>query len=136
LFLSQNTEEDMRAELGLKSAAAVDVQRTLYDAGEGCVALPGAFGYGMTNAGSTVLVASNMGTIARTAHNVHPGRYYTFSTQTEETTGVTEIIWLDNNWGDKTSQTATKLVLFFGKDGRILMTVRGDNISAPVTWTN
>ncbi|EOB9834028.1 shikimate transporter, partial [Escherichia coli] len=74
--------------------------------------------------------------VARTAHNVHPGRYYTFSTQTEETTGITEIIWLDNGWGDKTSQTATKLVLFFGKDGRILMTVRGDNISAPVTWTN
>ncbi|MFB62187.1 shikimate transporter, partial [Escherichia coli] len=75
-------------------------------------------------------------TVARTAHNVHPGRYYTFSTQTEETTGITEIIWLDNGRADKTSQTATKLVLFFGKDGRILMTVRGDNISAPVTWTN
>ncbi|HAW3202137.1 TPA: hypothetical protein JLS11_005122, partial [Escherichia coli] len=60
----------------------------------------------------------------------------TFSTQTEKTTGITEIIWLDNGWDDKTSQTATKLVLFFGKDGRILMTVRGDNLSAPVTWTN
>ncbi|HBA5964244.1 TPA: shikimate transporter, partial [Escherichia coli] len=86
--------------------------------------------------GSTAIIASDMATVARTAHNLHPGRYYTFSTQTEETTGITEIIWLDNGWGDKTSQTATKLVLFFGKDGRILMTVRGDNISAPVTWAN
>ncbi|HDT6121925.1 TPA: prophage tail fiber N-terminal domain-containing protein [Escherichia coli] len=135
-LLAQATVEAMRNELELKSAAVKDIQTDLYDSTEGRVALPGAFGYGMTNPGSTAIIASDMFTVARTAHNVHPGRYYTFSTQTEETTGITEIIWLDNGWGDKTSQTATKLVLFFGKDGRILMTVRGDNISAPVTWTN
>ncbi|ECT4058884.1 shikimate transporter [Salmonella enterica subsp. enterica serovar Kaapstad] len=135
-LLAQATVEAMRNELELKSAAAMDAQQWLYDGTEGRIALPGAFGYGMTNPGSTTIIASDMFTVARTAHNVHPGRYYTFSTQTEETTGITEIIWLDNGWGDKTSQTATKLVLFFGKDGRILMTVRGDNISAPVTWTN
>lgn len=135
-LLAQTTVEAMRNELELKSAAAMDAQQWLYDGTEGRIALPGAFGYGMTNPGSTAIIASDMFTVARTAHNVHPGRYYTFSTQTEETTGITEIIWLDNGWGDKTSRTATKLVLFFGKDGRILMTVRGDNISAPVTWTN
>ncbi|ENB7787039.1 hypothetical protein ABIS61_004907, partial [Escherichia coli] len=135
-LLAQATVEAMRNELELKSAAVKDIQTDLYDSSEGRVALPGAFGYGMTNPGSTAIIASDMFDVARTAHNVHPGRYYTFSTQTEETTGITEIIWLDNGWGDKTSQTATKLVLFFGKDGRILMTVRGDNISAPATWTN
>ncbi|EGF5359634.1 prophage tail fiber N-terminal domain-containing protein [Escherichia coli] len=135
-LLAQATVEAMRNELELKSAAVRDIQTNLYDSSEGRVALPGAFGYGMMNPGGTAIIASDMFTVARAAHNVHPGRYYTFSTQTEETTGITEIIWLDNGWGDKTSQTATKLVLFFGKDGRILMTVRGDNISAPVTWTN
>ncbi|MGL9581272.1 prophage tail fiber N-terminal domain-containing protein [Escherichia coli] len=135
-LLAQATVETMRNELELKSAAVRDIQTDLYDSSEGRVALPGAFGYGMTDAGARSIIASDMATVARTAHNVHPGRYYTFSMQTEETTGITEIIWLDNGWGDKTSQTATKLVLFFGKDGRILMTVRGDNISAPVTWTN
>ncbi|ENG9096172.1 prophage tail fiber N-terminal domain-containing protein [Escherichia coli] len=135
-LLAQATVEAMRNELELKSAAVKDIQTDLYDSTEGRVALPGAFGYGMTDAGARSIIASDMATVARTAHNLHPGRYYTFSTQTEETTGITEIIWLDNGWGDKTSQTATKLVLFFGKDGRILMTVRGDNISAPVTWTN
>ncbi|MED9442357.1 prophage tail fiber N-terminal domain-containing protein [Escherichia coli] len=135
-LLAQATVEAMRTELELKSAAVKDIQTGLYDSTEGRVALPGAFGYGMTDAGARSIIASDMVTVARTAHNLHPGRYYTFSTQTEETTGITEIIWLDNGWGDKTSQTATKLVLFFGKDGRILMTVRGDNISAPVTWTN
>ncbi|ERB16499.1 prophage tail fiber N-terminal domain-containing protein [Escherichia coli] len=135
-LLAQATVEAMRNELELKSAAVRDIQTDLYDNSEGRVALPGAYGYGMTDAGSTAIIASDMATVAKTAHNLHPGRYYTFSTQTEETTGITEIIWLDNGWDDKTSQTATKLVLFFGKDGRILMTVRGDNISAPVTWTN
>ncbi|MBE9711219.1 prophage tail fiber N-terminal domain-containing protein [Escherichia coli] len=135
-LLAQATVETMRNELELKSAAVRDIQTDLYDSSEGRVALPGAFGYGMTDAGARSIIASDMATVARTAHNLHPGRYYTFSTQTEETTGITEIIWLDNGWDDKTSQTATKLVLFFGKDGRILMTVRGDNISAPVTWTN
>ncbi|WP_334645144.1 prophage tail fiber N-terminal domain-containing protein [Escherichia marmotae] len=135
-LLAQATVEAMRNELELKSAAVKDIQTDLYDSTVDRVALPGAFGYGMTNPGSTAIIASDMATVARTAHNLHPGRYYTFSTQTEETTGITEIIWLDNSWGDKTSQTVTKLVLFFGKDGRILMTVRGDNISAPVTWTN
>nr|WP_321160213.1 prophage tail fiber N-terminal domain-containing protein [Escherichia coli] len=135
-LLAQATVEAMRNELELKSAAVKDIQTDLYDSSEGRIALPGAFGYGMTDAGARSIIASDMFDVARTAHNVHPGRYYTFSTQTEETTGITEIIWLDNGWGDKTSQTATKLVLFFGKDGRILMTVRGDNISAPVTWTN
>ncbi|MEB5813920.1 prophage tail fiber N-terminal domain-containing protein, partial [Escherichia coli] len=135
-LLAQATVETMRNELELKSAAIRDIQTDIYDSTEGRVALSGAFGYGMTDAGARSIIASDMATVARTAHNVHPGRYYTFSTQTEETTGITEIIWLDNGWDDKTSQTATKLVLFFGKDGRILMTVRGDNISAPVTWTN
>ncbi|HFK4556557.1 TPA: prophage tail fiber N-terminal domain-containing protein [Escherichia coli] len=135
-LLAQATVEAMRNELELKSAAVKDIQTDLYDSTEGRVALPGAFGYGMTDAGARSIIASDMATVARTAHNLHPGRYYTFATRTEEITGITEIIWLDNGGGDKTSQTATKLVLFFGKDGRILMTVRGDNISAPVTWTN
>ncbi|MGT5151886.1 prophage tail fiber N-terminal domain-containing protein [Escherichia coli] len=135
-LLAQATVEAMRTELELKSAAVKDIQTDLYDSTEGRVALPGAFGYGMTDAGASSIIARDMATIAKSAHNLHPGRYYTFSTQTEETTGITEIIWLDNGWDDKTSQTATKLVLFFGKDGRILMTVRGDNLSAPVTWTN
>ncbi|MCA7508017.1 prophage tail fiber N-terminal domain-containing protein, partial [Escherichia coli] len=135
-LLAQTTADSMRNELELKSAATRDVQQWLYDDTEGCVALPGAYGYGMTKSGGDSIVASDMTTVARATHNKRPGRYYTFSTQTEETTGITEIIWLDNGWDDKTSQTATKLVLFFGKDGRILMTIRGNDIYAPVTWTN
>ncbi|HEA6379904.1 TPA: prophage tail fiber N-terminal domain-containing protein, partial [Escherichia coli] len=86
-LLAQATVETMRNELELKSAAVRDIQTDLYDSSEGRVALPGAFGYGMTDAGARSIIASDMATVARTAHNLHPGRYYTFSTQTEETTG-------------------------------------------------
>ncbi|MEQ4894501.1 hypothetical protein ABN134_24095, partial [Escherichia coli] len=49
-------------------------------------------------------------------------------------TGVVEFIWLDNWQNDKTSQTATKLILFYGRDGRILSSVRGSDYGAPVVW--
>ncbi|ELL9307767.1 prophage tail fiber N-terminal domain-containing protein [Escherichia coli] len=45
-LLAQSTVEAMRNELGLKSAAVRDIQTDIYDRTEGCVALPGAFGYG------------------------------------------------------------------------------------------
>ncbi|AII27621.1 tail fiber protein [Escherichia phage Av-05] len=114
--------------------APTKVQGWLYDSAPGVAALPGAFGYGMTDPGAISLIANSLGDVARSAHNLHPGRYYTFTTRSEEMTGITEIIWLDNGWGNKTSQTATKLVLFFGKDGRMKYTIRGDNLSDPAVW--
>lgn len=135
-LLAQDTAEAMRNELEFKSSAMRDVQTSLYDNTEGRVALPGANGYGMTNASGTAIIAGDMVSVAQAAHNLHPGRYYTFYSGKEETTGITEIIWLDNAWGDKTSHSAIKLVLFFGKDGRILATIRGGDRYAPVVWTD
>ncbi|EGW8417499.1 shikimate transporter [Salmonella enterica] len=135
-LLAQETAEAMRKALEFKSAAMRDVQTSLYDNTEGRVALPGANGYGMTNASGTAIIAGDMVSVAQAAHNLHPGRYYTFYSGKEETTGITEIIWLDNAWGDKTSHSAIKLVLFFGKDGRILATIRGGDRYAPVVWTD
>ncbi|HDN1276403.1 TPA: prophage tail fiber N-terminal domain-containing protein [Escherichia coli] len=45
-LLAQTTADSMRNELELKSAATMDVQTDIYNRTEGCVALPGAFGYG------------------------------------------------------------------------------------------
>ncbi|ENW9041723.1 phage tail protein, partial [Escherichia coli] len=59
-LLAQATVEAMRNELELKSAAVKDIQTNLYDSSEGRIALPGAFGYGMTNPGSTAIIASDM----------------------------------------------------------------------------
>ncbi|MBC0480295.1 prophage tail fiber N-terminal domain-containing protein, partial [Escherichia coli] len=62
-LLAQATVEAMRNELELKSAAVKDIQTDLYDNSEGRVALPGAFGYGMTKSGGDSIVASDMTTV-------------------------------------------------------------------------
>ncbi|EFJ0451166.1 TPA: phage tail protein [Escherichia coli] len=135
-LLALDTTEAMRTELELKAAATMEPQSDIHDRTRGRLALPGAFGYGMTEHEGVVLGITNLDELALICMNTGPGRYYTSSMSSGDLTGVVEFIWLDNWQNDKTSQTATKLVLFFGKDGRILMTVRGEDISAPVTWTN
>lgn len=42
----QNAQQESRYNLGLKDAATMDVQSSIYDRTEGRVAMPGAFGYG------------------------------------------------------------------------------------------
>ncbi|HCY2737341.1 TPA: prophage tail fiber N-terminal domain-containing protein [Escherichia coli] len=42
----EDAQQESRDNLGLKSAATMDVQTDIYNRTEGCVALPGAFGYG------------------------------------------------------------------------------------------
>ncbi|WP_244579904.1 phage tail-collar fiber domain-containing protein [Escherichia coli] len=42
----KEAQQESRDNLGLKSAATMDVQTDIYNRTEGCVALPGAFGYG------------------------------------------------------------------------------------------
>ncbi|EIU0414960.1 phage tail protein [Escherichia coli] len=42
----KEAQQESRDNLGLKTAATMDVQTDIYNRTEGCVALPGAFGYG------------------------------------------------------------------------------------------
>ncbi|HIB0838044.1 TPA: phage tail protein, partial [Escherichia coli] len=42
----EDAQRESRDNLGLKTAATMDVQTDIYNRTEGCVALPGAFGYG------------------------------------------------------------------------------------------
>ncbi len=124
----------MRTELELKAAATMEPQSDIRDRTPGRLALPGAFGYGMTEHEGMVLGITNLDELALICMNTGPGRYYTSSMPSGDLTGVVEFIWLDNWQNDKTSQTATKLILFYGRDGRILSSVRGSDYGAPVVW--
>ncbi|EGZ5694569.1 phage tail protein [Salmonella enterica] len=42
----EGAQQESRDNLGLKNAAIYDVQKSIYDRTEGCLAMPGAFGYG------------------------------------------------------------------------------------------
>ncbi|HAJ5474146.1 TPA: hypothetical protein HMV44_11155 [Escherichia coli] len=133
-LLAQDTPEAMRTELELKAAATMEPQSNIRDRTPGRLALPGAFGYGMTDHEGMVLGITNLDELALICMNTEPGRYYTSSMSSGDLTGVVEFIWLDNWQNDKTSQTATKLILFYGRDGRILSSVRGSDYGAPVVW--
>ncbi len=133
-LLALDTPEAMRTELELKAAATMEPQSNIRDRTPGRLALPGAFGYGMTEHEGMVLGITNLDELALICMNTGPGRYYTSSMSSGDLTGVVEFIWLDNWQNDKTSQTATKLILFYGRDGRILSCVRGTDYGAPVVW--
>ncbi|UMR90524.1 phage tail protein [Escherichia coli] len=133
-LLALDTPEAMRTELELKAAATMESQSNIRDRTPGRLALPGAFGYGMTEHEGMVLGITNLDELALICMNTEPGRYYTLSMSSGDLTGVVEFIWLDNWQNDKTSQTATKLILFYGRDGRILSSVRGSDYGAPVVW--
>lgn len=109
-------------------------QSNIYDTSEGVVAIPGCLGYGMTLNGGLSLSLISIDEIALQVNQLEPGRYYATIGTNDDHNGVFEIIWLDNWKNDKTKETATKLVLFFGSDGSIRSTVRGSDASAPVSW--
>ncbi|ALP46933.1 side tail fiber [Escherichia phage SerU-LTIIb] len=75
-LLAQSTVEAMRNELGLKSAAVRDIQTDIYDRTEGCVALPGAFGYGAYPAQRKEFDKyATSATFASWVQTTPPGRY-------------------------------------------------------------
>ncbi|MEQ4894743.1 tail fiber protein, partial [Escherichia coli] len=78
-LLALDTPEAMRTELELKAAATMEPQSNIRDRTPGRLALPGAFGYGMTDHEGMVLGITNLDELALICMNTEPGRYYTSS---------------------------------------------------------
>ncbi|EQA7510933.1 prophage tail fiber N-terminal domain-containing protein [Escherichia coli] len=71
-------QQESRDNLGVKSAALLDVQSNIYDRTAGCLALPGAFGYGHVFSSSEVVYFSAQNGPAeflKWVFEVTPGRY-------------------------------------------------------------
>ncbi|MDM4965363.1 prophage tail fiber N-terminal domain-containing protein [Escherichia coli] len=74
----EDAQQESRDNLGLKSAALLDVQSDIYDRTAGCLALPGAFGYGHVFSSSEVVYFSAQNGPAeflKWVFEVTPGRY-------------------------------------------------------------
>ncbi|MED9130129.1 prophage tail fiber N-terminal domain-containing protein [Escherichia marmotae] len=74
----EDAQQESRDNLGLKSAALLDVQSNIYDRTAGCLALPGAFGYGHVFSLSEVVYFSAKNGPAeflKWVFEVTPGRY-------------------------------------------------------------
>ncbi|MCD4233431.1 prophage tail fiber N-terminal domain-containing protein [Escherichia coli] len=77
-LLALDTPEAMRTELELKAAATMEAQSDIYDRTAGCLALPGAFGYGHLFSSSEVVYFSAQNGPAeflKWVFEVTPGRY-------------------------------------------------------------
>ncbi|EJS5581560.1 prophage tail fiber N-terminal domain-containing protein [Escherichia coli] len=77
-LLALDTPEAMRTELELKAAATMEAQSNIYDRTAGCLALPGAFGYGHVFSSSEVVYFSAQNGPAeflKWVFEVTPGRY-------------------------------------------------------------
>ncbi|MFV2219362.1 prophage tail fiber N-terminal domain-containing protein [Escherichia coli] len=77
-LLALDTPEAMRTELELKAAATMEAQCDIYDRTAGCLALPGAFGYGHVFSSSEVVYFSAQNGPAeflKWVFEVTPGRY-------------------------------------------------------------
>ncbi|HAW7892232.1 TPA: hypothetical protein JLM80_003971 [Escherichia coli] len=74
----EEAQQESRDNLGLKGAALLDVQSDIYDRTAGCLALPGAFGYGHVFSSSEVVYFSAKNGPAeflKWVFEVTPGRY-------------------------------------------------------------
>ncbi|EJD2047722.1 phage tail protein [Escherichia coli] len=74
----EEAQQESRDNLGVKSAALLDVQSNIYDRTAGCLALPGAFGYGHVFSSSEVVYFSAQNGPAeflKWVFEVPPGRY-------------------------------------------------------------
>ncbi|MCD4124534.1 phage tail protein [Escherichia coli] len=74
----EEAQQESRDNLGVKSAALLDVQSNIYDRTAGCLALPGAFGYGHVFSSSEVVYFSAQNGPAeflKWVFEVTPGRY-------------------------------------------------------------
>ncbi|EFN9664733.1 hypothetical protein D3G64_24135 [Escherichia coli] len=74
----EEAQQESRDNLGLKDAALLDVQSDIYDRTTGCLALPGAFGYGHLFSPSEVVnfsATSGPAEFIKWVFTVTPGRY-------------------------------------------------------------
>ncbi|UUF63200.1 prophage tail fiber N-terminal domain-containing protein [Escherichia coli] len=110
-LLALDTPEAMRTELELKAAATMEAQSDIYDRTAGCLALPGAFGYGHVFSSSEVVYFS--------AQN-GPAEFlkWVFEIQGVLFKGTVEIIWPEPQANPNPVYVA-KIIIFYGINGHI-----------------
>ncbi|MDD8651826.1 prophage tail fiber N-terminal domain-containing protein, partial [Escherichia coli] len=119
----EDAQRESRDNLGLKSAATMDVQTGIYDRTEGRLAIPGMFGFGKIFSSSDRTEFKSGTDFLRWVKTAKPGRYAVFSDTNVvvpgiQTNGVIEIIWPQ----PKTSpndEYAHKIIIYYGVNGHI-----------------
>lgn len=119
----KEAQQESRDNLGLKTAATMDVQTDLYDRTEGRLAIPGMFGFGKVFSSGDRTEFKTEADFLRWVKTAKPGRYTVFADTNVvvpgiQTNGVIEIIWPQ----PKTSpndEYAYKIIIYYGVNGHI-----------------
>lgn len=139
----KEAQQESRDNLGLKSAATMDVQTDIYNRTEGCVALPGAFGYGAypTQCKEFDKYATSA-TFASWVQTTPPGRYLVLQYGGQYSKDIIEGVVFTGEVEIKMLETAThenqnrrdKFVIFNGVNQDVYCCeVRAD--STNIRWT-
>nr|WP_244591862.1 phage tail protein [Escherichia coli] len=119
----KEAQQESRDNLGLKTAATMDVQTDLYDRAEGRLAIPGMFGFGKVFSSDDRTEFKTEVDFLRWVKMAKPGRYAVYADtkaviQGVLFSGVVEIIWpTPNNY--PTDDKAYKVIIFYGINGHI-----------------
>ncbi|MDD8655388.1 phage tail protein, partial [Escherichia coli] len=119
----KEAQQESRDNLGLKTAATMDVQTDLYDRTEGRLAIPGMFGFGKVFSSGDRTEFKTEVDFLRWVKTAKTGRYTVFADTNVvvpgiQTNGVIEIIWPQ----PKTSpndEYAHKIIIYYGVNGHI-----------------
>ncbi|MBC9399551.1 phage tail protein [Escherichia coli] len=126
----EDAQRESRDNLGLKSAATMDVQTDIYDRTEGRLAIPGAFGYGAIFRSSESFSSGNGPTeFLEWVKNTNPGQYavtqygsvnrYNPIIKGVVFTGIVDIKIPDTVASNASPDNKGKVVTFYGVNGEI-----------------
>ncbi|HCN6454255.1 TPA: prophage tail fiber N-terminal domain-containing protein [Escherichia coli] len=126
----EDAQRESRDNLGLKSAATMDVQTDIYDRTEGRLAIPGAFGYGAIFRSSKSFSSENGPTeFLEWVKNTNPGQYavtqygsvnrYNPIIKGVVFTGIVDIKIPDTVASNASPDNKGKVVTFYGVNGEI-----------------
>ena len=129
----EEAQQESRDNLGLKSAATMDVQTDIYDRTEGRLAIPGAFGYGAIFRSSKSFSSGNGPTeFVEWVKSTNPGRYAVVQyggvnwhnpiIKGVVFTGIVDIKIPDTVASNASPDSRTKVVTFYGVNGEVYHT--------------
>ncbi|HIB7368164.1 TPA: phage tail protein [Escherichia coli] len=135
----KEAQQESRDNLGLKTAATMDVQTDLYDRTEGRLAIPGMFGFGKVFSSGDRTEFKTEADFLRWVKTAKPGRYTVFADTNVvvpgiQTNGVIEIIWPQPK--SSTDDRAYKAVIYYGVNGQIYYNRYVGSHGYLVDWEN
>ncbi|HBA9708794.1 TPA: phage tail protein, partial [Escherichia coli] len=122
----EEAQQASRDNLGLKSAATMEPQSDIHDRTEGCLAIPGAFGFGHIFTPSELIRFKTEADFLEWVRNATPGEYYVEGANSMSSIlsgvvflGIISIRFLEANRVPQDPRYTQKAIIFYGVNGEI-----------------